>query len=137
MEKNMSDKNLIRELKEILTIGSILDVVFHEINHSIYSLLFFMFGGYLLFFQTPRKKKLYEIRKGGKYLELILFGKVIKNFNLKESFYLLNKKNYSKGVKEFKKGFLDLNENDLKIEGTYSQFNEILKTEYLKKNNIP
>ncbi len=135
LAKNVADINLKKKFKEILKLGSILDVVFHEINHSIYSLLFFMLGGYLLSFQTPRKRKLYEIREGGKYLELILFGKIIQNINLKESLYLLNKKNYSKGVKEFKKGFLELNEKDLIIEGTFSRFNEILKTDDLTKNN--
>ena len=111
-------------------------IVIHEINHSIYSLLFFMFGGYRLSFQTPRKKKLSEIREGGKYLELILFGKVINNISLKESFYLLNNKNYSKSVKEFKNGFLDLNEKDLIIDGTYSRFNGILNSDEFTQNNI-
>ena len=49
---------------------------------------------------------------------------------------MLNKKNYSKNLKDFKKGFLDLNEKDLKIEGTFSRFNKILDIDDLTQNNI-
>jgi hypothetical protein len=49
---------------------------------------------------------------------------------------LLNIKNYSKSLKEFKKGFLDLNKKDLLIEGTFSRFNKILDIDDLTQNNI-
>ena len=41
--------------------------------------------------------------------------------------YLLNEKNYDKNLDDFRTGFNELKEEDIKINGTFSKFNEILE----------
>ena len=64
-----------------------------------------------------------KFREGGYYLELLLFGRVIKELTYGEALYILNEKNYSKSLEEFRKGFNELKEEDLIIEGEFKDFN--------------
>ena len=58
-----------------------------------------------------------------KNLELLLFDKIIKNLTYGEALYILNEKNYSKSLEEFRKGFKKHKDEDLIIEGDFKNFN--------------
>ena len=118
------EKNIKSLIREALKIGSFIDVIIHEINHFVYALLFMSDKFKTNSFQTPRKKKLSDIREGGYYLELLLFGKIINNLSFKEVLYLLNKNNYDKSLKDFKNGFTYLKQKDLEATGKFQKFNE-------------
>ena len=118
------EKNIKSLIREALKIGSFIDVIIHEINHFVYALLFMSDKFKTNSFQTPRKKKLSDIREGRYYLELLLFGKIINNLSFKEVLYLLNKNNYDKSLKDFKNGFTYLKQKDLEATGKFQKFNE-------------
>ena len=64
-----------------------------------------------------------------KSLERLLFNRCLYRMNLAECLYILNEKNYSKTLDEFREGFNEINVNDLKIdkEGIFYEFNEFFK----------
>ena len=125
--ENINNKKNIKELiREALILGAFLEVIFHEINHFIYAVLFMKDNGHSLSFQTPRKEKLPKIREGGHYFELLLFGTIINQLSLNQALYLLNSKNYNKGVKGFQKGFSKLNKNDLIGNSNFEKFNNLI-----------
>ena len=53
------------------------------------------------------------IKKKGKSLELLLFGKRILSFNICQIFYLLDVNNYDKSYKEFREKFLNIQSETL------------------------
>ena len=55
------------------------------------------------------------MRESGREIEILLFGKQVTEINIKQVLYLLNEKNYEKGIIEFKKGFNELKDSDLDI----------------------
>ena len=66
---------------------------------------------------------------------MLLFGKNIETISLRQVLYLLNEKNLDKGFIEFRNGFNELKEDDLIVEGEFSNFNEVKKSIYYKKIN--
>ena len=62
-----------------LNIGRTISIIFHEINHHIYSYLLYFYNGVNYFFETPRESKLGELKEGAFYMEIILFGRIIEN----------------------------------------------------------
>jgi hypothetical protein len=81
--------------------------------------------------ETPRKIRIDE-RESGKNLEMLLFNRRVSRITLEESMYILNEKNYEKSLEDFRTGFNELKKEDIKIDGIFSNFNEILKE---AKNN--
>ena len=67
-----------------------------------------------------------NLREGGLYLELLLFGKILNSLKFKEAMYLLNKNNYKKTLKDFQKGFLRLDDKDLIATGKFGIFNQLI-----------
>ena len=128
-EKEISKNLSKKEITDILKIGRIIVITIHEINHNVYSYILHFFNYLNLSFETPRKKNVYEIREGGLYIELILFGKIINEITLAEICYILNIDNYKKSLTEFQKGFMNLKKDDLKINGIFSNFNQIIDIE--------
>ena len=45
--------------------------------------------------KTPRKTGLKD-REGGREMEILLFGSILQNINLKQALYILNENNYKK-----------------------------------------
>ena len=99
----------------------------HEMNHNFYNILFLHSNG-LNTVRTPRKNNI-EQSESGKNLERLLFNRCLYRMNLAECLYILNEKNYSKTLDEFREGFNEINVNDLKIdkEGIFYEFNEFFK----------
>ena len=60
---------------------------------------------------------------------------VITTLNLKQVLYILNEKNFNKGIVEFRNGFLNLKDDDLNIEGEFECFNDIKNSYYYKNVN--
>ena len=76
-----------------------------------------------------------KLKESGKIIDIILFGKEVNAINIKQAFYLLNEKNYEKGILEFKKGFNELKNCDLELKGEFSNFNAIKYSKYYGVNN--
>ena len=78
--------------------------------------------------QTSRKKYIAE-RESGRNMEVILFNRKIYKLSLIECLYLLNEKNYCKSLQDFRKGFNDLNYEDLIFDdnSSFKEFNQIFK----------
>ena len=114
----------------VLKTGIIIVIIFHEINQNIYS-LYFDYNNNNIPLLIPRKE---EIDKGesGNFIELLLFGRIIKTLNVQESLYILNENNYDKNLSDFLIGFNQLNDNDLFGGKIYNEFN-ILR-EYFKND---
>ena len=109
------------DISIILENGVIVAIIYHEYGHAINAVISFK-ENKLEFTGTPRKKYL-KLKEGGYYLEMALFGKVIKNLSLSEALYILNENNYSKSLEEFREGFIKLSYQDLVIDGQFSNMN--------------
>ena len=114
-------KNLILEM---LYSGAINKTNIHELNHNFYN-MYYYHSNCSIPLKTPRKTILGELRESGREIELLLFGRIIYSLTFEQICYLLNEKNFEKGVIEFKNGFQNLNKEDLIIEGEFSYFNQI------------
>lgn len=128
-KKPMSDikinnANLKKLVEDALKIGRAISIIFHEINHNIYSYLLYFYNNINYSFLTHRKSKLNEFREGGLYMEFLLFGRIIEILTLEEALYIMNIDNYDKDIKSFQKDFLNLNKKS-KINGIFSNFNKI------------
>ena len=133
MPKNFdeSDKDNILILTGLMT-GGLIKTGIHEINHDMYNIYFYHSNG-IISLKTPRKTiKGNDLRESGREMELLLFGSEIYQINIKQALYLLNEKNYEKGILEFRKGFIELNDCDLDITGEFSYFSKIKKSKYFR-----
>ena len=127
IETNKKDIQNIELINECLIYGSIIEILIHEVNHLIYILLFFT-NNCDIPFNTPRKND-FNINEGGNLIELLFFGSVLRKISVAEALFILNIKNYNLSLSKFRDNFNQLNINDLKIEGIFSGFNEILNQE--------
>lgn len=110
-----------KEISPILENGIEVAIIYHEFGHAINIVISFK-ENKLKSNRTPRKKFL-RFKEGGYYLELLLFGRIIKELSYGEVLYILNEKNYSKSLEDFRKGFKELKNEDLIIEGEFKNFN--------------
>ena len=123
-EKNIKDIDKKTLIDDALKIGRAIAIIFHELNHNIYSYLLNFYNSINYTFQTPKKTKLGDFREGGYYLEYLLFGRIIENLTLEEAMFLMNIENYNKDIKTFNRKFSNLN-GKINIEGVFSKFNRI------------
>ena len=93
--------------------GIIVAIIYHEFGHAINAVIAFV-ENKMKSNDTPRKKYL-NFKEGGYYLELALFGRVIRHLTYGEVLYILNEDNYKKSLDNFKKGFMELSYKDLII----------------------
>ena len=101
------------KIYESLENAIIIEIEYHEFGHIISGVLSFLNNAESIV-NTPRKKN-FNINEGGYYIELVLFGKIIKNLKYKEALYILNLKNYQKTLDELKEFAMYLFElSDLK-----------------------
>ena len=115
------------KIYETLENGIIIEIEFHEFDHTISAVLSYLTHRESLI-NTPRKKNI-EFNKGVYYVELALFDKIIKTLTYEEALYILNLKNYDKTLDEFRNGFKMRKEKDLIINGPFENLN-------IKKDNI-
>jgi len=119
---------------ETLENGIIIEIEFHEFGHIISAVLSYINNiGSLI--NTPRKKY-FKINEGGYYIEMALFGKIIKTLKYKEALYILNINNYSKLLDEYRNGFESLKKDDLTIKGPFDFLNlkELESTEIMENS---
>ena len=122
--------NMNKDEKRLLRTSQIVNTSNHEIGHNFVNNNFFMNNGRNTI-ETPRKHLL-DVREGGYYIELALYGRILKSISIKQAIYLLNEANYNKSFLEFQEGFNNIQkEDDLKIEGI---FEDEFKNIYLVGN---
>ena len=107
--------NMNKDEKRLLRTSQIVNTTNHEIGHNFVNNNFFMNNGRSTI-ETPRKNLL-DIREGGYYIELALYGRILKSISFKQALYLINEANYNKPFLEFQEGFNNKQKDDLKIEG--------------------
>ena len=110
-----------KEISSILENGIEVSIIYHLFGNAINMVISFK-ENKLKSNDTPRKKYV-KHRDGGYDLELLLFGREIKDLTYGEALYILNEKNYYKSLEEFRKGFNELKEEDLIMEGEFKDFN--------------
>ena len=110
--------------------GEIIKSGIHEINHDMYNIYYYHSNG-IISLKTPRKMiKNKELRESGREIETIMFGSEVASINIKQALYILNENNYNKGIIDFQKGFIELNDQDLDIEGEFKDFNQIKNSQF-------
>lgn len=62
--------------------------------------------------KLPKNKNI-KTEEGGEVIEYLLYDRIIHNMNMKEVIYINNLKNFSKNVKDFREGFLNLKNETL------------------------
>ena len=123
--ENLGDENN-NLIKKILYRGSAIPISSHEINHEFYN-IFLMHSNGTIPLETPRKHNIHE-HEGGNNMEILLFNQPMHKISLLECMYLLNEKNYNKSLNDFKEGFNECKNEDLKG-GIFEEFNKILEIE--------
>ena len=142
--KKIINLDLSKDDKKItiaLENGIIIAIIYHEFGHETNAVISFS-ENKLKNTETPRKKYL-DFKEGGYYLELALFGRIIKKLSYGEVLYILNENNYNKSLEDFKKGFMQLSDQDLKINGLFAdlyvnnekKINEYRTSLYIKAKN--
>ena len=124
IKSNCKDK-----VAKVLKIGRAIVIILHELSHNFYSYTLEYYNYANLTFESPRKK-FFDIREGGFYVELILFGRVINNIYLEEVLFLIDEDNYNKDLKSFQKDFVNL-KGDKKIIGIFDYFSDLKKNEFI------
>ena len=112
-------------IKLILNTGCYVLIEEHEIFHLLDCLPHYE-NNCSFSIKTPRKKNYEGEAEGGKYLEFLLFNRVLEEIKLGEILYILNKKNYDKSLYDFREDFKKLEKKDLEIEGIFSEFNNYI-----------
>ena len=116
--------NMNKDEKRLLRTSQIVNTTNHEIGHNFVNNNFFMNNGRTSI-ETPRKYLL-DVREGGYYIELALYGRILNSISFKQAIYLLNEVNYDKSFLEFQEGFNNIQKDDLKIKGVFKdEFNNI------------
>jgi len=138
-------------LKEILVSSKIAVAIYnilHEINNINQNILYFK-GNNISLFNTSKRKGFKSSSEGEKDFEEILFGKKIQYIEILETIYILNEKNYSQTLEQFRNNFINLYNSTIPLEkkmeyltipedGIFKETcetidNNILKEELLKK----
>ena len=101
--------------------GVVVAIIYHEFGHAINAIISFTENA-LRLNETPRKKYL-KFKEGGYYLEIALFGRVIKELSYGEVLYILNEDNYKKSLDDFRNGFMKLSNTDLRVKGQFKGLN--------------
>ena len=110
--------------------GEIIKSGIHEINHDMYNIYYYHSNG-IISLKTPRKRvNNINLRESGREIEILMFGSQVTSINIKQALYILNQKNYDKGIMEFQKGFIELNDCDLDITGEFADFNQIKNSQF-------
>ena len=52
-------------------------------------------------------------KEGGEIIEQLLYNRIVNTLNLKESIYILTKKNYDKDIKTFRNDFINVNQKSI------------------------
>ena len=113
------DKAYKNSHKTILQTASVINAGNHEIGHNFVNHNFYM-ENCQVSIETPRKRNI-EFSEGGYYVELALYGRILKYITLAQALYIINEENYKKTFMEFQEGFNKISTEDLKIKGVFSK----------------
>ena len=135
MIRNIEESQVIEIIEKILYTGGIIKTNLHELNHNFYNMFYCHENGNIPL-KTPRKNGLKD-REGGREMEILLFGSILQNINLKQALYILNENNYKKNIFQFKEDFeklyfLEEKKEDYTITGEFAEYN--LPDKFLKEN---
>ena len=122
-EKNSKITKEQQLAQKALINGSIVIIYYHELNHNFHNYFYFSQNGYESL-KTPRKKEEMQ-REGGYNMERILFGKIVNELTLGQAFYVLNEKNYSKLVNEFRNEFIMLKIEDFQKNAIFEEYKKL------------
>ena len=90
----------------------------HELGHGHYPIFSYLYPKSFKFDSPLAEIKLssnnkIRTKEGGKLFEYLLYGKVIYEMKLKEIIYIANTKNYSKSLEQYRKDFINLENEKL------------------------
>lgn len=115
----------------------------HELGHGHYAIFFYLYPNSFNF-DSPlaeiklNSKNIIQTKEGGKIFEYLLFGKVINEMNLKEIIYITNDKNYSKSLEQYRKDFINLeNENLFYVFDSASKENKEISEAFEAYKKLP
>ena len=117
---------------ETLENGVVVEIIFHEYGHTFSAILSYV-GNSESLEDTPRKKN-FNINEGGYYVEMALFGSILKTLTYYEALYILNIDNYNKTLEEFRAGFQSIKKEHLNIKGPFKYLENIQEREKYKNN---
>ena len=124
--------------EKIMQNGYLIRTGNHEIGHNFTNLKFYS-ENCKISIRSPRKTTL-DFIEGGYYLDIALFGKILKQMNFAEALYVLNEENYKKSYLDFQFGFNNINNENLKVTGAFANECEdiikILNKKFQKKAEL-
>ena len=118
IKKDLEIKAISKPIKKFIQKGFMIINILHEFGHSHSAFLYFINSDYAEFDSPISKvilneKESIELEEGGKVFEYILFGREIKEINLKEAIYINNMKNFNKNIKGYREDFMKLKHETL------------------------
>ena len=126
--------NIDKKILDALENAIIIEIEFHEFGHFFSAVLSYIKNNEFEM-DTPRKKNL-KTNEGGYYVEMALFGRIIKTLTYEEALYILNMNNNNKSLEEFRAGFQSPKEEDFKIIGPFENLNLDVDNRKKYKNKI-
>ena len=129
---------LHKNQEKIMQNGYLIRTGNHEIGHNFTNLKFYN-ENCKISIRSPRKKTL-DFIEGGYYLDIALFGKILKTMNFAQALYVLNEENYKKTYLDFQFGFNNINNKDLEVTGAFAKecedITNILTNKFPNKANL-
>ena len=119
MKAKINDFNLLNSIFTIIIDHALnKNNIHHEWGHFSSSFLF-CYSNSNIFNSPKREIKIYNeeknnleefeiIDEAGDQVETLLYNRVIEGLNFKEALYILDNRNYSKSLEEYRKGFMNL-----------------------------
>ena len=118
IEKNSFLKQIGEEIVKLIKKGFYSLNNQHEVGHGHYPIFFYLYPKSFNF-DSPlseiklNSKNIIQVDEGGKIFEYLLYGKIINQMNLKEVIYITNHHNYSKNLEQYRKDFINLQNETL------------------------
>ena len=112
-----------KTISKALLNGSFVVIIDHELNHNFHNYYYMTQNGKESI-KTTRKKEFAE-REGGDNIERVLFGRVMNELTLRQALYILNEKNYSKSLNQFREEFLALTKEDCECQGIFEEYSKL------------
>ena len=114
INENNLEKEHINLINKIFYNSNAIKTNSHGMNHEFYNIF------------SMHSNGLIEKSESGKNWERLLFNRCLYRMNLAECLYILNENNYNRTLEEFREGFNEIDNNNLKIDqkGIFSEFND-------------
>jgi uncharacterized protein YdcH (DUF465 family) len=103
--------------------GALGVIIDHELNDNFHNYYYMTQNGKESI-KTPRKNEFAE-REGGNNIERVLFGRVMNELSLRQALYILNERNYSKSLNQYREEFLALKKKDCECHGLFEEYSKL------------